>query len=851
MKTSILVAALFLSTNLRSATPLRSLLTQRDEPQCPQSRDSESDRQLLEQKVSKIVVRIVSLDNDNLGSGVLIGRETTSGTTYLVLTNQHVIRGKEVRIETYDRKQYPAKPLNKTLSSSSKLEYDIALLEFDSPQSKYDIANLKYDTGSSLIRCREIYSAGFPYDADKISIGKAYISQIPPTIPLDNGTQIPYQPYPKENDLQAGMSGGPIFMKDNNDNNNNNIVIGINATAAGAADPIYTSDNKPVPIKKNERYDQSNWGIPIYNILTTIPNNILDRYKNLPKLQHQVMEGYIKDLSKEKFWNQTVRIDYDHHQKNGSGVIIGQEEDKKTKTKTYYVLTAKHVITVSSDDPVIPPKKYVDDIEIMTSHERVYRVAHDSIIPIPDLDLAILPFKLKLDDRPYKIAPLGNYKPIDDAPIFVSGFPAPRWIDSPLYQWQLNPGRIVSEEHTLIRMDNSGRFLYTNITNDGMSGSPVFDPDGRLVGIHAGEDLFLGNSIGIQIQSFINFVKNKNKYKYKYLQIETNPPRQLTEDEMRSVDKLTSQTIILKPENEDSSNSIKWSQYGNQCLRSNRYDEAIEAFDSAIKINDKEANIYFRRGEAKLSRNDRRSAISDFDRAIELNREKPSAYTYFRRGEVKLILKENKEAIKDFDEAIKLNPKYSYAYLSRAQAKFQQDKEGAIKDLDEAIKLNPEYLSIYFNRNGVDSFKENIKIANLYFDRAIKLNPKYPYIYGNRGESKSALGDNKGAIEDFDRAIKLNPNYAYAYGNRGQSKSALGDNKEAVLDFDRAIQLNPNYGAAYLRRGEAKLSLEDRQGAISDLTSAKNLFKQQGRTKLYDETKQQLDKIIKQPSIPN
>jgi tetratricopeptide (TPR) repeat protein/S1-C subfamily serine protease len=838
MKTSILAAAFFLTTNLLSATPSRSSVTQRGE-KCSRSRDSRTNRQLINQKVSKIAVRIVSSDKDNLGSGVLIGsKKTTSGTTYLVLTNQHVIRGKEVSIQTNDGKQYLAKPPDNVPSSNSKLKYDIALLEFNSPQFEYQIANLKYDSRHPLIRCRPIYSAGFPYDADKISIVPGHISQIPPTIPFDNGTQIPYIT-DREKDIKAGMSGGPIFVNDNNDV----IVIGINATGAGAADPNYTNNTVPVPPKMQEKYDKANWGIPIYNILTTIPKAILDRYNSLPKLQYQVIEGYVKKLSNDKFWEQTVRIDSKRDSKrdteNGSGVIIGREEDTKTKTKTYYVLTAKHVIATD--------KKYLDDIKVITSRQRIYPIEHTSIIKIPNLDLAILSFSLESDDLPYKTAPLGDYKPIEDAPVFVSGFPTPSSIDSPLYKLQINPGQIVSDENTLFRVGNSNSVLYTNITNPGMSGSPIFDPDGRVVGIHGEEQLFFGNSIGISIQSFISWAKSN---KFKFLKLETNIPRVLNEEESRAVEKLTTQTIILKPEGEDSADSsIKWSQYGNQCLRTTNYKEAIKAFDRAIKLDDTKADIYIRRGDAKLFMKDP-TAISDFDRAIKLGSKKP--YTYIRRGEAKLILKENRGALEDFNEAIKLDSNNPYVYISRGQVKLiLKDNREAIKDFDRAIKLDSSNPYAYISRGQVKLILKDKQGASKDFDRAIELKPQYFYAYLNRNGVKLLKENSSMIIPYFDKAIKRDRKNPYAYANRGQMKSALNNNKGAMLDFDRAIQLRPSYGAAYLHRGETKLLLGDKQGAISDLKSAMKLFEEQGRIKLYEETKQQLDKINQKMSIIN
>ena len=109
------------------------------------------------------------------------------------------------------------------------------------------------------------------------------------------------------------------------------------------------------------------------------------------------------------------------------------------------------------------------------------------------------------------------------------------------------------------------------------------------------------------------------------------------------------------------------------------------------------AGTYFIRGYVLFELGDYWGAIEAYNSAIRL--EPGDAYAYVARGQAKDKLKLHYVAIADYDTAIRLKPNFAIAYLSRGIAKDKlEDYQAAIADYDIAIRLEPDAAKVYVNR---------------------------------------------------------------------------------------------------------------------------------------------------------
>jgi len=182
------------------------------------------------------------------------------------------------------------------------------------------------------------------------------------------------------------------------------------------------------------------------------------------------------------------------------------------------------------------------------------------------------------------------------------------------------------------------------------------------------------------------------------------------------------------------------------------------------------------------------------------------------------------QAISDFNRAIELNPKYALAYCNRGHA---YDGLGqltqAISDYNKAIELNQKEALAYINRGNAYRKLGQLTQAISDYTKTIELNPKDALAYYNRGNAYDNLGQLTQAISDYNKAIELNPKYALAYNNRGVTYRKLGQFTQAISDYTKTIELDPKYAGAYCNRGVAYVSLQKLVKAKKDLLKAVEL----------------------------
>jgi len=121
-----------------------------------------------------------------------------------------------------------------------------------------------------------------------------------------------------------------------------------------------------------------------------------------------------------------------------------------------------------------------------------------------------------------------------------------------------------------------------------------------------------------------------------------------------------------------------------ECKKGN-YDSAIIYLNEAIEIEPHDARFYISRGTLKVTES-YEDAIEDYTKAIKI--EPSSVFAYRLRADAKGKLGDYQGAINDYSKAIEINPKKAYLYDFRAKSKQKLgDNESADEDKKKADKL--------------------------------------------------------------------------------------------------------------------------------------------------------------------
>lgn len=755
---------------------------------------SQLSQEQLQKLAQSITVKIIS--GEKGGSGILIQKD---GSLYTVLTSQHVLEvGKPHLINTPDGQNHPAQ-LVKDVNYDNK---DLVLLQFRA-MGNYTVASL--GSSSTLKEGDEVFAAGFPFEEDSSS-SRQFVTH-PGRISLllerslKGGYRIGYT-----NEVEKGMSGGPVLNSDGK-------VIGINGIHAQPlwGDPYVYEDGSQPNDALRERMRRSSWGVPI-EILSQLDPPIIPPEN--PQARNTVTKStatstplvatVVNNIAKEI----TVLITWQNS--HGSGVIVAKEGN------TYYVLTAGHVV------------RGKNDLKVVTLDDQEYAVNTSTIKTWEGTDLALLQFT---SNQTYQVATLADYDlENEDRVVFVSGMPASKEATTKPNR-QFSAGLLYGGGIDRAKDSRSFAFgyelVYTNSTDKGMSGSPVLDSLGRVIGIHTaaegeptlikqktGEEreIQLGYSLGVPIRSFLALVQQE-KSQLKFKKHTTVPPR-LTDPQQDAI--ITSALNVASPGN--SRDEFEWLSYGNKLLRSQKYEKAVDAFEQAIQIKPDLSQAWYARGRAQRLQQKYKEALQSFNKATVYNPTYDPAWREL--GDTLFALNRYEEARQALEKVISLKPDEFIAYRGLCNVLGELGNyPKAIQACDQAIKINPQPLQ-YILRGDIRISMGDTSEAIKDFNEALRLQPDNPFAYRQRGVARSSEGNYQEALQDLNKAIALQPDNAYAYVDRGIVNAMMGNRKAFIQDFDRALRLEPDSAAIYNKRGTARSILQDNKGAIEDYIAA-------------------------------
>lgn len=263
--------------------------------------------------------------------------------------------------------------------------------------------------------------------------------------------------------------------------------------------------------------------------------------------------------------------------------------------------------------------------------------------------------------------------------------------------------------------------------------------------------------------------------------------------------------------------------------RQNRgdYKGAIEDYSKGLEYMPEDKYFLLQKAIAQAEDKQYAEADTTYSLLVKYN---PSFYeAYISRSQFHMERGDTLKAISDIDKALEIDKYSSYGYAMRALLKFQykHETDSAIMDMDEAIKLDPKMSGYYINRAVMRYYAENLRGAMDDYTHVTEVDPMNVQAWYNRGLLRMQVGEYNDAADDFTTVIKIEPDNIFAYYNRAIIRDRIGNYRGAISDYTKVIETYPDYAGAYYARSEVRRKSGDTAGGKADYTKALALVEEE------------------------
>lgn len=221
----------------------------------------------------------------------------------------------------------------------------------------------------------------------------------------------------------------------------------------------------------------------------------------------------------------------------------------------------------------------------------------------------------------------------------------------------------------------------------------------------------------------------------------------------------------------------------NAHFHQNNYEEAIKYAQEALKIDPKKVEAYSLLGNSYQEKEDYTNAIDVFTKALE---EVPDAEMFNSLGNCYYLQFDFDPAILNFQKAVDFSPN-NQVFLDNLKAvrkSKEKYKVNSIDEMKEATQHVNNGLACY-NREAYDE-------AIVHFKKSLLIAPSDFDMYNNIGLCYFNKKEYPKAIEFHQKAIPINPNNDMSYSLLGNAYLDNGNYQDAFNCYEMALSINAN-----------------------------------------------------------
>lgn len=236
---------------------------------------------------------------------------------------------------------------------------------------------------------------------------------------------------------------------------------------------------------------------------------------------------------------------------------------------------------------------------------------------------------------------------------------------------------------------------------------------------------------------------------------------------------------------------IAWHQMGRFLYEIKKYNEALNAFDYAVLIDDQFVGALLEKGKCleKLSRYE--EAIACYERSIEM--EDPTSYAFLRLGKCHEKLGNKKLAINFYSKAVHEDPLLDKGWIAITDFYIRQrNYQKALFYVNKALSIdneNSDYWKRYASINRIMNFYEE---AEYGYRKAVEYGDCDLDTWFFWAELQQFLGEFDSAIQTLHQAALFFPENDEVQYRLAGLYLMLMDNEKGIDHLQVALHMNPD-----------------------------------------------------------
>lgn len=257
-------------------------------------------------------------------------------------------------------------------------------------------------------------------------------------------------------------------------------------------------------------------------------------------------------------------------------------------------------------------------------------------------------------------------------------------------------------------------------------------------------------------------------------------------------------------------------------IRDNKFDEAAQELDEALRASSKKAPSGFVMGELLRRQENWAASRGVYEELLKLAPDFPElrvklSVTLHRTGDDEECLRLAKATLQE-------NPNNPEAHKAAALALEGMRKfDAAEQEFREALRLKPDYELIHFDLGVLLTEKNDLDGAIAEYKKALALKPQDVYAHQNLGLVYQDKKDYESAVRELRAGKKLDPKNERVRQNLASVLRNANLNADAVKEWRELQAMDPNSEVCHVCLASALVAIHDFDGAKKEYKIAQRM----------------------------